>query len=614
MGTAHSDTLTIRKIPNLMRSPGSNDANEWYHAPGQSPGPGVAQATPSSAAEPRGMKPCFPGTRSDTGSYRRHKPRNDPDKIPGGISLAFRVVPQRSEERSRHTFGNPVFPRLFGFLAISVIILSLSACAGAVEEEPQGLLTPVEEKEETESAETAITVEAAESTDTTELKDTAESTDPVESKAVLVTKESDLTIVGTSIPDDGSTQLKPENELRPKASRGSGKPVEIGKPVEELQAEPLESAGREDTESAVQQIEKASIAPETPDPVNTSPAAAAILHPNPLLTEDRPYQPPNDTELKTNQPPSDIPAAELSQAADTPLIAPDAVSDPELDFSFNDPAVSAAAPSRLLESPGEFTISLEGSGWIFRSDRSSPGSWRFLERRIEGNSTAFRFIFTESGNWNLVFERQDLSSGGSENAVRNVMVGEDGGETFINNGPFPEPVDSPIPGIMPTDAASRNDAAITAADEGRIAEAMEYWEHDADRNDEAGIRARASLMEHAARSGSITALLTWLPEFLNDNPDPEILAEVLDVFEGQAGYEEPGKSVLEKLAETDEGLRRPEWLYRLAFYLEQPGENRDLDQSAAIYQEVITNWPLSNWRDKSEERLLWLQRHYFRVR
>ncbi len=47
--------------------------NEWYHTPGQSPGPGVAQATPCSAAEPRGMKPCFPGTRSE---------------IPESISLA----------------------------------------------------------------------------------------------------------------------------------------------------------------------------------------------------------------------------------------------------------------------------------------------------------------------------------------------------------------------------------------------------------------------------------------------------------------------------------------------------------------------------------------------
>jgi len=62
-------------------SPEKENGNECYHTPGPSPGPGVAQATPCSAAEPQGMKPYFPGTHSDQGSYRRRKPRNDPDRM-----------------------------------------------------------------------------------------------------------------------------------------------------------------------------------------------------------------------------------------------------------------------------------------------------------------------------------------------------------------------------------------------------------------------------------------------------------------------------------------------------------------------------------------------------
>ncbi len=84
---------------------------------GQSPGPEVAQATLCSAAEPRGMKPYFPGAYSDQGSYRRREPRNDPERMnkftarkfalrTRCIPLIFRVVPQRSEERSRHSLGN----------------------------------------------------------------------------------------------------------------------------------------------------------------------------------------------------------------------------------------------------------------------------------------------------------------------------------------------------------------------------------------------------------------------------------------------------------------------------------------------------------------------------
>ncbi len=61
--------------------PAEDSRNEWYHTPGQSPGPGVAQATPCSATEPQGMKPCFPCAHSDQGSYRRREPRNDPDRM-----------------------------------------------------------------------------------------------------------------------------------------------------------------------------------------------------------------------------------------------------------------------------------------------------------------------------------------------------------------------------------------------------------------------------------------------------------------------------------------------------------------------------------------------------
>lgn len=325
--------------------------------------------------------------------------------------------------------------------------------------------------------------------------------------------------------------------------------------------------------------------------------------PNPLLVEDRPYS-------ENIAPPV---TAVVSDTIEPSKTADMAAAEPE-EQALNDPAVSAASPSRLLESPGEFTITLEGLGWIFRSDRSTPGSWRFLERELDGNSTHFRFMFTETGNWNLVFERQDLSSGGSEKVVRNVMVGEDNGRPRIDKGPIPETSENPIPGTMPMDAETRNEAAIIAADKGRFGEAIEYWEQDASRNDEAGRRARASLMKNAARSGTIGPLITWLPKYIEDGPDPDILAVVLEVFDEQAGYDDQSLLILEELTASGEGTRRAEWLYRLASYLEKPGEDRDLDRSAALYQNVINGWPLTEWRDLSEERLLWLQRHYFRIR
>jgi len=341
---------------------------------------------------------------------------------------------------------------------------------------------------------------------------------------------------------------------------------------------------------------------------------------NPLLFDDKPFETaveeetPDAVSPAAAEPAAVTPEAAIPMVTAPPVAVDEATPTAQEPVPLNDPAVSAAAPSRLLDEPGEFTITLEGLGWIFRSDLSTPGSWRFLERDLDGNSTHFRFLFTQTGDWNLVFERQDLSSGGSESEVRNVVVLDTDGGPAIDNGPVPGTSDNPISGTMPVDAEARHVAASSAVADGRIAEAMEFWEQDASRDDEAGRKARASLMENAARTGSIGPLVTWLPKYLDDEPDAETLAAALDAFEGQAGYDSQSLQLLEELTGVDFGIRRPEWLYRLASYLEKPGPERDLDRSAVLYQEVISSWPLTVWRDLSEERLLWLQRHYFRVR
>ncbi len=80
------------------------------------------------------------GTSKAAWARSKRSLRPAPDKIPEGISLAFRVVPQRSEERSRHTFGNksfnylevqiPEFVRAFKFTHIRIQVLKMSVEPG----------------------------------------------------------------------------------------------------------------------------------------------------------------------------------------------------------------------------------------------------------------------------------------------------------------------------------------------------------------------------------------------------------------------------------------------------------------------------------------------------
>ena len=516
--------------------------------------------------------------------------------------------------------------KIAGFLFSAVLLLS--DCAGGP---PPAVVKSAEDAEvateteatETEAAETeAVETEAAE----TEAAETeaAASSEVEESEDELPDAGADST---SSEVEESEQQvpgglIKPENQEN--LRKIPVKPEEPGKTAsEELKPAP---SGNVTADYLPQISEETETPPSVSEKVEEAEDESPV-HINPLLETDRPYispvpavkesvdSPIRVEEEKTLSESGDNTGMESgSVAASLPEESPEITRDSVSSDDFQNPAVSAAAPSRILEGPGEFTITLEGQGWIFRSDRSSPGSWRFLERKLEGNATDFRFRFTETGSWNLVFEKQDLSSGGSESAVRHVVVSQDSAIPRIENGPISEGSVNPISGNIPSDSESRNQAALDAEDEGRVEEALEFWEVDASRDDDAGRRARASLVESAVKSGSVNPLITWLPEYMKDGPDNEILASALDVFERQAGYDAQSRMILERLAAADTGDREPEWLFRLASYLEKPGAYRNLDRSAALYQEVISGWPLSDWRDKSEERLLWLQRHYFRVR
>lgn len=471
--------------------------------------------------------------------------------------------------------------RYLGTFLLFVALLTISSCAGKPEELAEDTVVDLPQAPEPDSQAEPDTL------DTSDTNVTADQQPEDEGKEIALADTPEPADPEKSEPD--ANQKKPAGEA-PEPKLVAEKPSVESPPVEETPTDVLP-----DMTPAEEPVVPVVPVIEEPEEI-----VAPI---NPLLIVDKP------AEIEPAPEPEPIPEPEPVLVAEPePAYLPETPS-----VQLDDPADSAASPSRILDDPGEFTITLEGLGWIFRSDLSTAGSWRFLERDLDGNSTHFRFMFTESGNWNLVFERQDLSSGGSESAVRNVIVNDDAG-AMIDNGPLPEMSDNPISGDMPADAESRSDAAEAAASEGRIGEAMEFWEQNASGNDELARRARASLIENAAATGALGPLVTWLPAYLNDNPDRDTLASALDALEGQAGYDSQSLSILEKLDQIDNGSRRPEWLYRLASYLEKPGPDRDLDRAAALYQEVISDWPLTDWRDLSEERLLWLQRHYFRVR
>jgi len=471
-----------------------------------------------------------------------------------------------------------------------------------------------------ETSEAPVTPETIETPKTSEISESSEAPETTE------TTETPNTFEKSEISESSEAPATPETSEIPETPETSEKSADSLSDI------------KDDSDSPSDAMDLQPLLPETSEapPVMPNPSRADVTRNNldetrtlsesslvnPLLM-DQPESPPiadqpvdvdSSAAALSGPVPAPLPPTENTASTKEAPEQTGQTANKASDFLQNNSAAASAFPSRLLDSPGEFTITLDGLGWIFRSDRSTPGSWRFMERIRNEKSTGFRFQFTESGKWNLVFERQDPLSGGSEQVTRTVQVGEASENPLIESNPLPEEAENPISGNLPLDPDSRNLAAADAVAEGNLDQAIEFWENDASKPDEDGRRAREAIVKLASSSGTVGPLMTWLPLYIEDGADVDTLAAALNVFDSQMGYERQSMEILDALANLDGSDRRPEWIYRLAVMLSEPGSERDLDRAAQLYQMLISTWPFSSWRERAEEQLLMLQRHYFRVR
>ncbi len=240
------------------------------------------------------------------------------------------------------------------------------------------------------------------------------------------------------------------------------------------------------------------------------------------------------------------------------------------------------------ETLSDFSADLQGKGWVFRSDLSTSGDWRFINRDQVGETTRFNFQFSNPGIWNLVFDRRSLASGGVERVVKRVDKG------------------------VVKDVSSES---LQEVSENSILEddKKQRQKVEAEQQTEAGDLTHEAMIREALQTDSISLLLKWLPPYLADNPDLEVLESVLDVLDNTAEYDDEEMAVLEELSQFQTHEKSAEWNYRLAAKLEQPGERRDILRAMEFYQMVVDSWPYSEWRELAEKRLIWLNRHFFRL-
>ncbi|MDC7231814.1 MAG: hypothetical protein PQJ58_01180 [Spirochaetales bacterium] len=233
--------------------------------------------------------------------------------------------------------------------------------------------------------------------------------------------------------------------------------------------------------------------------------------------------------------------------------------------------------SAAADSTGKLIIFLEGSGWVFLSSRGE-NNLKLSDKSYEPESGRTRFAFRpENENQydaELVFMKQDLLRGETEQKILRIDDFNPGSQSTITERPAGTDSLSGLDDL--SSSAGSEDSNMTSA---------------ADRTD--------AIPE------------TDLSDGLDTIPEPAAAAiseEPVPAAEGE-DTELTNKPVLpENLDELG-----PAELMELAEGYEKPGEGQSLETALKLYEKIRMDYPVTEERFEAEQRIRYLNKHYFKV-
>ncbi|MDC7224801.1 MAG: hypothetical protein PQJ60_13730 [Spirochaetales bacterium] len=233
-----------------------------------------------------------------------------------------------------------------------------------------------------------------------------------------------------------------------------------------------------------------------------------------------------------------------------------------------------AAPLREESFPaGEAAlVVLEGTDWLYLREKEGE-KVNFSDRTVMDGQTLFSFKFPQEGQYILVFQRQDFSTGDSEQEEILVHATE----------PASEPQLSSALGV--DDSTGEEGAPLEPSFEEREETASDLPVSDVSE-------------EKQSPSQAVSAAVARLEE-IEENPDK--VEETLDLLE-----------FLMDAASDDEELAG--YYYRLARTLEMNTRFQDLRKAYEIYGYIEDTFFLTDYYDLAVDRLRYLDRHFFKLR
>lgn len=359
--------------------------------------------------------------------------------------------------------------------------------------------------------------------------------------------------------------------------------------------------------------------PASPAPANAAPALAAspaptptaapkaVAPPAPAAPAAAPVpaaKPPKPAPVKpalppkTTSPAAKVPEPEPKNAASAQAIALDPAQ-----------ASQGAITRRMTAVVGtRFEVPFEGTGWTYLGEASAKSGIGYDSRRFAGSSLVFVLDPIMAGDYVLRFQRQDTLRGISYEDLVSVAVAPKPAEISPSPAtPVAASSSAPAPNVALPPVAAATGTGPSAAAPGGVASA--------------GAAATAALPTSAspatptasgpaATQAGATTSYAAVPVSSLTTPEAALAQARSAVAAGQA---QGALDALDRLialapAGTDEACL----LYGQA--LELNGPTKDIKRAYTYYKRLRDDYPESAFWDAADERVSYIERHYFDIR
>lgn len=351
------------------------------------------------------------------------------------------------------------------------------------------------------------------------------------------------------------------------------------------------------------------------------------------------------------------PAAQALRTGASKPSAPAAVDGPP-------PAAATKAieePRRLLlaRRGDAMAIDLEGNGWIYVGSNADEQGIDFISRRNYQDRTSFNFKAAEYGEYELAFQNQDNQRAVLHSQVIGVHVlpdqdftaalerqqkeadglsmerttglrrASDGrtglrrkagppieaADTLFDLGQFELALIEYKRNMRPGDPYISDRLAACYAQTGEYLAAAKYFRENLGLEGEYGERAAVGLVRSSVALQDSRTLMEVLPSLLNLD-SAQIDAELLEIARFQTRdrqYSVAIQALKQYIQRYPAGRSLDEVYFRLARIYEVDSPYRDLEKALEYYRLLYDLFPESLYVDQAEERIKYLNRHFFLI-